>query len=69
MVFTIFLAERVYNVFTLLSFYTYLFQFNSSLLHYGSPFSFYSFYNVHTQGKTGVAGSPLFIHYNFLFFS
>ena len=49
-----------------------------------SPFSFYSFYNVsykessekeetyiyvHTQGKTGVAGSPLFMRYDLLFFS
>ena len=45
MVFTIFLAERFYNIFTLLSFYKYLFHYNSVLLHYVSPFSFYSFYN------------------------
>ena len=63
------LAERFYNIFTLHSFYKYLFHFNSSLLHYVSPFSFYSFYNAHTQGKTGVAGSPLFTRYDFLFFS
>ena len=68
MVFTISLAERFYNVFRLFSFYKYLFHLNSRFLHYVSPFSFYSFYNVHTQGKAGVAGSPLFICYEFLFF-
>ena len=65
MVFTIIFAERFYNVFTLFSFYKYLFHLNSRFLHYVSPFSFYSFYNVHTQGKIGVAGSPLFIRYEF----
>ena len=67
-VFTIFLAECFYNVFTLFSFYKYLFHLDSRFLHYVSLFSSYSFYNVHTQGKTGVAGSPLFIRYEFLFF-
>ena len=53
MVSTIFLAERFYNIFTLLSFYKYLFHFNSSLLHYVSPFSFYSFYNVSYKESSG----------------
>ena len=49
-VFIIFLAE---------SFLQYFYKYSVS------PFSFYSFYNVHTQGKMGVAGSLLFIRYNF----
>ena len=58
--FTIFLAERFYDIFT-----NTLIQDSYAV----SPFSFYSFYNVHTQGKMGVAGSPLYIHYEFLLFS
>ena len=68
MAFTIFLAERFYNVFTLFSFYKYFFT-----LIQGSytmfPRSLFILFTMYIHGKMGVAGSPLFIRYEFLFFS
>ena len=50
MVFTIFLAEHFYNIFTLLSYYKYPFHYNLVLLHYVSPILFLVFLQWFLQG-------------------
>ena len=84
MVFTIFLAERFYNILTLFLCYKYLFHYNSVLLTLCFPVLFLFFLQcflqgilwkeetyiyVHTQEKTRIAGSPLFSRHKFFIFS
>ena len=52
MVFTIFLAEHFYNILTLLSFYKYLFHYNSVLLHC-FPVLFFTMFPTRNPLKRG----------------
>ena len=64
---------HVYNAFTICSqgacftivFTIFLAECFVQCLYKYSVSPFYFFYNIHTQGKVGVAGSPLFIRYYF----